>query len=1072
MVGSSSSPQKGGLYRNLMMPGFTDAGAVTAYIPQDVIRRRTAATSSRQTKASVVASSNANDNNNHDVNAASQAEDTFSEAGTELHDNRTNKSSMANRGRYYLLKTDIVKESDKSEKGHEGRSSSNTTVPNKNSNSSTAHNNNNDHANNTSNDSIEVEPTFGFFPSTKPPPSPSPRGNAGTLVASENRIDGTEKSTKTPKRGTKHQTTPLSPSPQPVSPPPVARKQMVATKRAEIGDEKTQKSPGVATKTTTMNSPKSEKSQNDQGEGPADQHGEGEAKMQQETFPLHERSFAIQRGMMKREVSTFSLAPEIGAVVEKGENRAKLNQGKQKEALNQKREEENETELGGGDLPNDETCSNFNDGNTTRRLDLSALQEIDRMEGEKQTKGNEELSTSSSIVSSTCSEFGTVIQLGESAMAARLKEVEEMELAALAEVPSEDNGTEEKMKAAPILSSASLLHDDKSLDPPISDLSLSGKNDVANNSKCDKVVESLQSDTKTNIASANSTICPMKRNPTKSQMVSAAFRRIGPIHNLNNNNNNNVRGDKKVRNSVSAPTTPMRLYPSNHSKQPPGIPVEGPEASPSCYETASDVAGDKKTQILSPRFTAFLRGRGNGDTTSSSIAKQKTTFKEKAASQLSPRVAITQTFQYAQKCFANDNTLIEYGTNSYDHDVDLYDIEERRRKLQEDLIIPPLGERPTTARLAPRVMPLESSSLVRNRRRVCNFSRGLRPSQSLDYSSSIRSPFRELPSSTSQQYPFLHHSFPAPPKDDTTDMSTSANIDLRSRIDSDFSLTKISTKTTSLNSTMELHQPQRIEIEREDALDILACLVEQGIDDWNTSTQIQNIDPASINRHNDDHQKKVEKYLDSSSDIMKITKEMKSEEDLCPTPPASEEKLDLNGIKNCDHSESDLYQLIGDFKKWIEKQDEDSNSNSENGTSMQHQRQHRTEILQELVKSHAYAVEMKRASVSASTWLKSIGRGQGMSDLEILESREEKEQQSLKISADVYKVKNRETDEKNASDKIDTLTLKATLHSAQLELTETKQQNSRLNEELSKCRAEIGRIKSISRSDVSIIICY
>ena len=128
--------------------------------------------------------------------------------------------------------------------------------------------------------------------------------------------------------------------------------------------------------------------------------------------------------------------------------------------------------------------------------------------------------------------------------------------------------------------------------------------------------------------------------------------------------------------------------------------------------------------------------------------------------------------------------------------------------------------------------------------------------------------------------------------------------------------------------------------------------------------------------------------------------------------------------------------------------------------------------LDELVKSHAYAVEMKRASVSASTWLKSIGRGQGMSDLEILESREEKEQQSLKISADVYKVKNRETDEKNASDKIDTLTLKATLHSAQLELTETKQQNSRLNEELSKCRAEIGRIKSISRSDVSIIICY
>ena len=42
------------------------------------------------------------------------------------------------------------------------------------------------------------------------------------------------------------------------------------------------------------------------------------------------------------------------------------------------------------------------------------------------------------------------------------------------------------------------------------------------------------------------------------------------------------------------------------------------------------------------------------------------------------------------------------------------------------------------------------------------------------------------------------------------------------------------------------------------------------------------------------------------------------------------------------------------------------------------------EILDVLVKSYAYAVEMKRAAASASTWLKSIGRGQTLSDHEII----------------------------------------------------------------------------------------
>jgi len=995
------------------MPGFADAGAGTAYVPKAVLPRRTAAsttatsTGSKAPAASATTTTSSNADDNHDGDAPSRAEETFSEAGTELHDNRTNKNSIANRNRYYNLNTSVIQDS------KSGRP--NTTIPKKNNNTDI---HNSDHAVNTSNDSIEVEATFGFFPSTKPPPSPSPRGNAGMLVG----IESNDKLSKTPKRGTKPPNMPLSPSPQPVSPPPVTRKQL-ATKRVGDTDDKNQKS-GVETKTSTIAalSPENEGSQNDKGN-------------------IHDRPFAMQR-RIKREVSTFSLAPETGAVVEREENQAKLKQWKEKEI---DEGEENVSEPGVVDSPTDtkddgETSNN--DGNTTtRRLDLNALQEIDRMESEKQkqTVGSDELSTSSSIVSSTCSEFGTVIQMGDATMAMRMKEVEEMELAALAEVPSGEEEDTEHRRNGPQLSSTSLLQHDNSLKVPILDSSSSGKNDASN----------AKADAKTTVATANSTVNPMKRNPTKSEMISAAFRRV------NLNNTTALRGDRKVRNSLSAPTTPLRVQSFNQSRQPPDISVEGQESSPSRYESASDVGGDKKTRILSPRFASFLRGRGHGDTVSS-IAKTASTTKAKPPPPLSPRVAITQTFQYAQKCFANDNTLTEYGANDYHDEVDLYDIDERRRQLQDDLVIPPLGRRPTTARLAPRVLPLESSSFLRNRRIAFGNSTGvIRTSQSLDHSSSTRSPFRELPSSTSQRYPFLHHSFPAPPPNETTtSLSTSANINLR-RVDSDFSPSKVSKRTMALNSTMELRQPDRIEIEREDALDILACLVEQGIADWNSSTEIQNIDPASASEKD---RSKTEESSESSPDIMKTAKEEKTEEGTSDVP--------TNSVENYDFSDYDLEELIEDFKKWIKDQDIESNSSDENGTNKRQERRHRSEILQELVKSHAYAVDMKRASTSASAWLKSIGRGQGLSKHELFRSGEEiEEQKSNRNSPDDSKKEDRKTDEKHTIDKMDLLTLKATLHSAKMELTETKQLNSRLNEELSKCRTEIGRIKSISRID-------
>ena len=105
--------------------------------------------------------------------------------------------------------------------------------------------------------------------------------------------------------------------------------------------------------------------------------------------------------------------------------------------------------------------------------------------------------------------------------------------------------------------------------------------------------------------------------------------------------------------------------------------------------------------------------------------------------------------------------------------------------------------------------------------------------------------------------------------------------------------------------------------------------------------------------------------------------------------------------------------------------------------------------------------EMRRAATSASKWLKSINK-----------SNEEDDGESATIVNSVgfenYKIK---ADSNNAIDKMEMITLRATLRSTQLELIETKKVNINLNEGLSKCRAEIGRMKSLSRNEVSRYFC-
>ena len=130
----------------------------------------------------------------------------------------------------------------------------------------------------------------------------------------------------------------------------------------------------------------------------------------------------------------------------------------------------------------------------------------------------------------------------------------------------------------------------------------------------------------------------------------------------------------------------------------------------------------------------------------------------------------------------------------------------------------------------------------------------------------------------------------------------------------------------------------------------------------------------------------------------------------------------------------------------------------------------RMAALDELVRSHSYALEMKRAALSASAWLKSIGRSSAnhIEESDAAEDNDgdrQEEDRPLGVSNgdDLRQCK-----PIPGSQKIEILSLKALLHTAQMEAKEKAAAALKLDEELSKCRAEIGRLRSAARNEVSI----
>ena len=141
----------------------------------------------------------------------------------------------------------------------------------------------------------------------------------------------------------------------------------------------------------------------------------------------------------------------------------------------------------------------------------------------------------------------------------------------------------------------------------------------------------------------------------------------------------------------------------------------------------------------------------------------------------------------------------------------------------------------------------------------------------------------------------------------------------------------------------------------------------------------------------------------------------------------------------------------------------------------------RMKAVDELLRSHTYAAEMRRAAKSASTWLRSIWWSDASTDEAdenttkpaVLKRRGksagvvEENKGGDEQGSDQAAGEDQESGQKNAN-KMESVALKGLLRSAELKATEREELAIRLNEELSECRAGIGRWKTAARAEVSV----
>jgi hypothetical protein len=286
-------------------------------------------------------------------------------------------------------------------------------------------------------------------------------------------------------------------------------------------------------------------------------------------------------------------------------------------------------------------------------------------------------------------------------------------------------------------------------------------------------------------------------------------------------------------------------------------------------------------------------------------------------------------------------------------------------------------------------------------------------------------------------------------------------------------------------------------------LDILACLVERSVafeNELALSSRVETIQEADENAY---HEEGGESNVDSENMVNSSASEkvelaeddrvstfadigVRTVEarDVLQSPPKNRRTPAIDLLR------ADFSPYLTGAIRVIRKISQDYERNMADGDILEDEamgHSMRMKAIDELLRSHTYAVEMRQAAKSASTWLRSIDRSDGTPDEKGHQLGESKDadnssvpNSAQEVSSEIHVSQTKEEKYPNHSvgderkselfistGEMDNTALKAMLHSAKLKSKEKEDLALRLNAELSKCRAEIGRLKTASRAEVS-----
>lgn len=291
---------------------------------------------------------------------------------------------------------------------------------------------------------------------------------------------------------------------------------------------------------------------------------------------------------------------------------------------------------------------------------------------------------------------------------------------------------------------------------------------------------------------------------------------------------------------------------------------------------------------------------------------------------------------------------------------------------------------------------------------------------------------------------------------------------------------------------------KRIEIEREDALDILSCLVDRSVafhqrrdgskqaeSDPEKTPKVSNTENRQQDRSQLEETENSElKVADEDSPAIDDNNDANSGNEIALSQPeqtadaAPFAKPPLPGVTT-----AKVVQAIDIFRKMSAEYEELrklETDESKQSVALDHNE--RMTILDEFFRSHKYSREMERDALSASTWLRAIGRSSPQALRTSLLSELSGNNSSTDDDPLVYSYSTTDSPDKQSSamsrleeasreaNTIVIATLKAHLHDAQQKAEESQKCVTQLNAELSTCRAEIGRLRSESRVQVRIYI--